>query len=86
MGALFFFAQTKRDDRAVPRVAVFIDGAYLEFVLKTEFRAPKINFELLAERVSGGRELLRSYYYDCLPCCDERSPIDQGFIDAIRYH
>jgi uncharacterized LabA/DUF88 family protein len=61
----------------VPRVAVFIDGAYLEFVLKTEFRAPKINFELLAERVSGGRELLRSYYYDCLPFQSEAPTNDE---------
>lgn len=49
------------------RTAAFIDGAYLEFLLREEFGAPRIDFELLVKRVSGNRELLRAYYYDCLP-------------------
>jgi len=49
------------------RIAVFIDGAYLEFVLRQEFGAPRVDFELLARRLSDGRDLLRTYYYDCLP-------------------
>ena len=73
----FFFSKPKKEDQAVPRVAVFIDGAYLEFVLKAEYRTPKIDFELLVERVSGGRELLRSYYYDCLPFQSEAPTNDE---------
>jgi uncharacterized LabA/DUF88 family protein len=49
------------------RTAIFIDGAYLQFVLKEEFSSPKIDFHLLAQKVAGGREILRTYYYDCLP-------------------
>lgn len=49
------------------RIAVFIDGAYLEFLLRQEFGAPKIDFELLVRQIAGTHELLRTYYYDCLP-------------------
>src|SRR5438132_262553 len=49
------------------RIANFIDGAYLQFVLREEFASPKIDFGLLAQKVAGGREILRTYFYDCLP-------------------
>lgn len=49
------------------RIAIFIDGAYLEFLLREEFGAPRIDFGLLVKHVSEHRELLRAYYYDCLP-------------------
>lgn len=49
------------------RLSVFIDGAYLEYLLREEFDAPRIDFELLVKQVSAHRDLLRTYYYDCLP-------------------
>ena len=49
------------------RIAIFIDAAYLQFTLKHEFGSPKIDFQKLVERIAGGREILRSYYYDCEP-------------------
>lgn len=49
------------------RIAIFIDGAYLQFVLKEEFNSPKIDFTLLAQKVASGKEILRTYFYDCLP-------------------
>ena len=49
------------------RIANFIDGAYLQYVLKEEFGLPKIDLGLLATRMAGGREILRTYFYDCLP-------------------
>lgn len=49
------------------RIAIFIDGAYLDSVLKAEFNATRVDFQSLVKRVSCGRELLRTYYYDCLP-------------------
>ena len=49
------------------RIAIFIDGAYLQYMLKDEFNSPKICFEKLVNRMAGGREVLRSYYYDCEP-------------------
>jgi uncharacterized LabA/DUF88 family protein len=49
------------------RSAVFIDGAYLEFLLKEEFGRPSIDFSALVGRMIGNKELLRAYFYDCLP-------------------
>ncbi len=49
------------------RIAVFIDGAYLQYMLKDEFNFPRICFQKLVNRMAGGREILRSYYYNCEP-------------------
>ena len=49
------------------RVAVFIDGAYLEYVLREEFAMPKIDFATLSNCMAGSTEILRTYYYHCLP-------------------
>jgi uncharacterized LabA/DUF88 family protein len=51
----------------VSRIANFIDGAYLQYLLRNEFGSSKINFSLLATKMAGSREILRTYYYDCLP-------------------
>ena len=45
------------------RAAIFIDGGYFEKVIKNEFGEVPIDFAKLVEVLSGGRELLRSYYY-----------------------
>jgi hypothetical protein len=57
--------------------AIFIDGAYLEFVLKGEFGRPPMDFAALANRVAGARELLRTYFYDCLPYQSARPTPDE---------
>jgi uncharacterized LabA/DUF88 family protein len=49
------------------RIAIFIDAAYLQSTLKAEFASPRIDFQKLVTRIAGGREILRSYYYDCEP-------------------
>ncbi len=49
------------------RIGIFIDGAYLQYMLKEQFALPKIDFNALALKLAGGREILRTYYYDCLP-------------------
>ena len=74
------------------RVAIFIDGAYLQFVLKDEFSSPRIDFKLLSQKVACGKEILRTYYYDCLPyqsaspTPDERDRFGkkQGFFAALE--
>ena len=74
------------------RIAVFIDGAYLQYTLKNEFGRPRIDFENLVAEIIGERELLRTYYYDCLPYQSatptpaERTRFGraQGFHDALR--
>jgi len=49
------------------RVAIFIDGGYFEKVTKNEFGEITIDFKRLIEVLTDGRELLRTYYYNCLP-------------------
>ena len=49
------------------RVAVFIDGAYLDHVLKDEFGDARIDYELLSKHLVGDADLLRTYYYHCPP-------------------
>ncbi len=47
------------------RVAIFIDGAYLEYILREEFSSPRIDFQALSEELAGESDILRSYYYHC---------------------
>ena len=49
------------------RIAIFIDGAYLNYTLKEEFGSPKIDYRRLVEKMAGGREILRTHYCDCPP-------------------
>ena len=55
------------------RLAIFIDGGYLDSLSQEEFNVPvdysKINAEILTivSAKSVGLELLRTYYYHCLP-------------------
>jgi len=49
------------------RVAIFIDGAYLEYVLKDDFGMPRISFEQLSASMAGDGSILRTYYYHCPP-------------------
>lgn len=47
--------------------AVFLDGGYLEKVLRYEFAEPKVDLSKLAQVMAAPDELLRAYYYNCLP-------------------
>ena len=47
------------------RVAIFIDGAYLDFVLKDEFQDARVNYEALSKHLAGDSDILRTYYYHC---------------------
>ena len=49
------------------RVAIFIDGAYLDYVLRDELGGSRIDYAKLASALTGGDNLLRSYYYHCAP-------------------
>lgn len=49
------------------KVAVFIDGAYLDKVLQEEFNSPRIDYEKLAKWMTQDIPLFRAYYYHCLP-------------------
>ena len=47
------------------RVAIFIDGAYLDFVLRDEFKGARIDYEALSKHIAGDSDILRTYYYHC---------------------
>ena len=47
------------------RVAIFIDGAYLEFVLRDEFQEARIDHQTLSKCLAGDSDILRTYYYHC---------------------
>lgn len=53
------------------RVAIFIDGGYLDKVLKQEFNEVRIDYQKLsryiADLIHPDTDILRSYYYHCLP-------------------
>jgi uncharacterized LabA/DUF88 family protein len=51
----------------VGRVAIFIDGGYLDWVLREEFAAARLDYARFAGWMAGDNELLRTYYYHCLP-------------------
>ena len=73
--------------------AVFIDGAYLEKVLLYEHGKARIDFRRLVDVMVEGDELLRAYYYHCLPY-QSNPPTDaekaryaarHGFLTALRH-
>ncbi len=49
------------------RVAIFIDGGYLDYVLRQQFNMARVDYGKLAEYLAGGIDILRTYYYHCLP-------------------
>lgn len=60
------------------RTAIFIDGAYFSFVLKDEFGQPRIDFDKLATVLADGDDLLRTYYYHCLPHQSNPATTEEG--------
>ena len=51
----------------IERIAVFIDGGYIEKIAQEEFSGAKIDYRLLSDVMSEGFSHLRTYYYHCLP-------------------
>ena len=49
------------------RVAIFIDGSYLDNILRKEYNMAKINYQELANWMSGHKKILRTNYYACHP-------------------
>lgn len=81
---------SKRVD--VGRVAIFIDGAYLDYTLRDDFGSASIDYGKLSQALAGGREILRTYYYHCLPYQSNPPTIEeserfgkkQAFFSALR--
>jgi uncharacterized LabA/DUF88 family protein len=51
----------------VDRAGIFIDGGYLQKILKNRFASPKIDLVTFSDELCGAQERLRTYFYDCLP-------------------
>ncbi len=48
------------------KIAIFIDGGYIDKVTRNEFEV-RIDYAKLPEVICGGKEILRTYYYNCEP-------------------
>lgn len=49
------------------RCAIFIDGAYVDKLFQNHLGGVKIDYGKFAQHISAGCDLLRTYYYHCLP-------------------
>jgi uncharacterized LabA/DUF88 family protein len=76
---------------AVSRIAIFIDGAYLSYLLRDEHSLRKIDYTTLANKMADGLDVLRTDYYNCppfqsaQPAADERQRFSkaQSFFTAL---
>ena len=70
-----------------------MDGGYLENMLKQDYGSARVNMAELARLAARDDELIRTYYYDCMPyqsdpptlAEQERFDAKRRFIDAISY-
>jgi hypothetical protein len=50
------------------RAAIFIDGAYVDFLMRFEFPGRRVDHrQLIEELVPDRSRLMRTYYYTCPP-------------------
>jgi len=49
------------------RCAIFIDGAYVDKLFQHHLNGIKVSYGKLAQHISAGCDLLRTYYYNCPP-------------------
>ncbi len=63
------------------RVAIFIDGAYLDNVLREEFQNVQIDYQRLSDALAGESSILRTYYYHC-PSYQSNPPTEE---ESTRY-
>jgi uncharacterized LabA/DUF88 family protein len=70
------------------RIAIFIDGGYLDATTRSECGGIRIDYAKLAQKLAGGVEILRTYYYNCLPY-QRSTPTPQEstrFAQAQKFH
>src|SRR5271157_6342043 len=74
------------------RIASFIDAGYWHKIMRNHFHSPLVDFAKLSQILAGDQELLRTYFYDCLPYQDNPPTPEQkefyskrqSFVEAIR--
>jgi uncharacterized LabA/DUF88 family protein len=70
------------------RIAIFIDGGYLDVTNREECGAVKIDYAKFATKLAGNIEILRTYYYNCLPY-QQTSPTKEDLLrlsQAQKFH
>ncbi|MBM3152183.1 MAG: NYN domain-containing protein [Chloroflexi bacterium] len=70
------------------RIAIFIDGGYLDVTNRDECFAAKIDYAKLAIKLAGGIDILRTYYYNCLPYQQTPPKVEESkrFAQAQKFH
>lgn len=56
---------------------ISIDGAYLDYTLRGEFGEARIAYEQLSARLALDIDILRTYYYNCLPYQSNPATIEE---------
>lgn len=69
---------------AVERVASFIDAGYWHKIMRNHFHSPLIDFAKFSHALAGHQELLRTYFYDCLPYKDNPPTPEQNSFYSKR--
>jgi uncharacterized LabA/DUF88 family protein len=70
------------------RLGIFIDGGYLDAILRDEFNLPRIDYKKLATELAAAEPLLRTYYYTCEPWQSNPPTPDESkrFSSAQKFH
>ena len=70
------------------RIAIFIDGGYFDATVRGECGGVRIDYARLAQKLAGGMEILRTYYYNCLPYQRTLPTSDESmrFAQAQKFH
>ncbi len=70
------------------KLAIFIDGAYLDKVLKNEFNETRVDYKKIPIELCAGKEILRTYYYHCAPYQSNPPTPEESvrFSRAQRFH
>ena len=70
------------------QIPIFIDGGYFDITNRDECGGGKIDYAKLAIKLAGGIEILRTYYYNCLPY-QQSTPTEEEakrFSQAQKFH
>lgn len=64
---LFLLDRYSRGKATVGTAAVFIDGGYVDKVLHYDHNRQRVDYEKLVRMMVKPDDLLRAYYYHCMP-------------------
>ena len=74
-------SMVKSSDRNSERVMVFVDGSNLYHVLGQNCSRHNVHFDKLANKLSNGRDLKRTYYYNIRQ--EDQNGEQQKFLDSM---